>query len=193
MAVVATGRGRPRSEVCDRAIAAAAVDALLTQGYEGMSVEGVAAAAGVGKTTIYRRFASKAELVVEALRQHTTQTMIDESPPDTGDVRADLLALWTATLADMAGVDGQLLAVFVSERARHAELAAELERVFVAQRRAHAHRLVRRGVANGQLPAGTDVELLADVGPALMWQRCSLGHAPLSAELPGRIIRQFFP
>ena len=68
--------GRPRDPGVDRAIVRATLNALAEQGYRGMSVEGVAAAAGVGKTTIYRRYASKEEMVVAALStiRHSMRT-----------------------------------------------------------------------------------------------------------------------
>ena len=60
--------GRPRDPACDAAILQATLDVFAEEGYAGVSIDGVAARAGVGKATIYRRYSSKAELVVEAVR-----------------------------------------------------------------------------------------------------------------------------
>ena len=81
--------GRPRDVRADRAILDAALQSFIEDGYKGMSIEGVAARAGVGKTTIYRRWGSKQELIVGAI----DSLFEDLHVPDTGDVRADLTSL----------------------------------------------------------------------------------------------------
>jgi AcrR family transcriptional regulator len=85
-----TGRpGRPRSEQARRAVLEAARDLLKSKGYEGMSMEGIAARAGVGKQTVYRWWPSKAAVVADA----ALDGIIPLPPfvlPDTGDLRADL-------------------------------------------------------------------------------------------------------
>ena len=75
----AKGPGRPRDPEADRAILEATIEILGEEGYEGLSIEGVAARAGVGKTTIYRRWTSKAELVVAAIQRYKSPA--DPSPP----------------------------------------------------------------------------------------------------------------
>ena len=82
--------GRPRDPETDQAILRAALQLLTDRGYAGMSVEGVASRAGVGKTTIYRRYASKEELVAAAL----AALRDDLGPlPDTGDIRSDMVEM----------------------------------------------------------------------------------------------------
>ena len=81
-------RGRPRSQANDDAILAAAVQLLGEVGYTRLSMEGVAAAAGVSKPTLYLRYASKAELVAAAF----TAVRMGAAPPLSGDLRADLVA-----------------------------------------------------------------------------------------------------
>jgi AcrR family transcriptional regulator len=182
--------GRPRSEVCDRAILAAAVEALLEDGYAGMSIEGVAARAGVGKATIYRRWPSKAELAVEAMR---TRACASVPMVDTGDLRFDLVELLRHLLEAMRGVDGTLLSTVMAERVRHPELAEQLDRSLISERRAFVRRLVEQGRERGDLPPDTDVELVADVGFAVLWHRLSMAQAPLTDDLPERIVAQFLP
>lgn len=183
-------RGRPRSVDCDQAILDAALAALCDEGYGAMSVEGVAARAGVGKATVYRRWRNKAQILVEALRRHAC---CDVPLVDTGDVRADLLVMLRAVQRSMKGVDGRIMAAFVAERSRHPELNEEFERAFVADRRRHVRKILVAAVRRGDLPAHTDVELLADVGPALLWHRMTMRRAPLSRDLPERIVGQFLP
>ena len=82
--------GRPRDPSADRMILQSALEVLTDLGYAGMSVEKVAKKAGVGKTTIYRRFSSKEELAAAAL-----ESLKDEIGPlpDTGDTRNDLVEM----------------------------------------------------------------------------------------------------
>src|SRR5438067_8052092 len=86
--------GRPRSARAHRAILAAALALLAEEGFEAMSMEGVAARAGVGKSTIYRRWASKEALLIEAVSSIHAEAPI----VDTGNIRDDLLALARAGL-----------------------------------------------------------------------------------------------
>jgi AcrR family transcriptional regulator len=182
--------GRRRSTEADHAILGAALDALVEEGYAGMSMEGIASRAGVGKATVYRRWHTKAELVVEALRGH----ICHEIPlVDTGDVRADLTVMLQALGASLAGVDGPLMVAFTTEKIRHPELRAEFDRVFITDRRAHVRRLVERAVETGDLPADTDVELVCDVGFAILWHRLSVRREDPTADLAERIVRQFLP
>src|ERR1051326_8266077 len=83
--------GRPRSAQADQAILSAALEELAEVGFEALSIEAVAARAGVGKTTIYRRWPSKMELALEALSMvHTEVPVID-----TGNFRDDILTMLT--------------------------------------------------------------------------------------------------
>src|SRR6266446_6100976 len=85
----AAPRGRPRSQEADRAILTATADLLAERGLAAMSIEEVAARAGVGKTTIYRRWPSKGLLALDAF----VASFREEQPqPDTGTLRGDLLA-----------------------------------------------------------------------------------------------------
>src|SRR6266704_2718003 len=86
----AKGPGRPRSERAHEAILEATLDLLLEEGFTRMSIEAVATRAGVGKATIYRRWPSKADLVVEAVACRKEQPFVD---PDSGGVREDLVSL----------------------------------------------------------------------------------------------------
>src|SRR5580700_11505934 len=82
-------RGRPRSEDADRAILAAATELLAERGLAGMSMEEVAARAGVGKATVYRRWRSRGALALDAFM---AEFQALQPLPDTGTLRGDLLA-----------------------------------------------------------------------------------------------------
>ncbi|MCU1426341.1 MAG: TetR family transcriptional regulator [Actinomycetia bacterium] len=182
--------GRPRSLEREQEILRCALAALVDEGFNAMTMEGVASRAGAGKATLYRRWHNKAELVADAIRAHACT---DVPTVDTGDVRADLRTFLRAMHGAFCGIDGPLMAVFTAERIRHPELGEAFERRFVADRRRYLRMIVRRGVERGQLPANTDVDLLAEVGPALMLHEFVTRRGRLRQDLPERILAQFLP
>ena len=188
-AVDVARRGRPRSKEREREILAAALHALVTEGFDAMTIEGVAAAAGAGKATVYRRWHNKIDLVIDAIRE---QVALRADIVDTGDIGADMRSFLTKLQCDLLGPNGALLATFMAERLRHPSLAQAFEEQYVSQKRAQLRRLVRRAVARGDLPADSDIDLLAGVGPALMIYEFVQRAGRLPRDLPDRIVRQFF-
>ena len=112
--------GRPRDPEVDRAILQATLKLLTDRGYAGMSIEGVASAAGVGKTAIYRRFPSKAELAAAAIGS------LRESwgpLPDTGSARSDIVEMLTKVQATLAhGLGFAIFGALLVEERRNPEL-----------------------------------------------------------------------
>jgi AcrR family transcriptional regulator len=152
--------GRPRSAAADQAIVDAALAVFAEEGFDGLTMEAVAARAGVGKATVYRRYPGKAELVIRAA---SCLSAAQAPEVDTGTLRGDLQAiarnlvhLLTATVA------GRCVPELVSALPRCAELADEHGR-FIAARRRHTLRAVERAVARGEIHADADAELIADV------------------------------
>lgn len=186
---VRQGAGRPRDPSCDAAILRATVDAFIEGGYAGVSMEGVAARAGVGKATIYRRFPSKAELVVEAVR---CGVQIDDDLPDTGDLRADLIAMMQPLFDRLRGAEAELLVRFATERVRSPELAAAFDRAVVGRKREHLRSLLASAVQRGDLPDSADLDLIAEAGPALLWHH-ALHGLPLPDGLLERIVELALP
>ena len=181
--------GRPRNEGCDRAIEAAALDLLVEEGFAGMSIEGVAARAGVGKATIYRRWPTKEDLVLDAVVRKCREHVVS---PDTGSVRADVLEMLQALIRKFQR-DGLVMRAFAAEQSHHPQLGRAFRSMFLAERRAAMRGILERGVARGELPADSDLDLLVDVGSALMWHRFAITDSPLDDDLPQRIVDQFLP
>ena len=188
MTDLAARRGRPRSEEADRAIEAAAVELLVEVGFAGMSIEAIAARAGVGKATIYRRWPAKEDLVVQAVTRRCAEEVVI---PDTGSLRDDLLVMFGDQLRRYRR-DGDILRAFAAEQWRHPELASAFRANFLTERRAAIRAVFERAVARGELPEGTDVQLLADLCPALLWHRMAVTGDPLGDDLPARLVEQFF-
>jgi len=181
--------GRPRDPSRDEAICAATLAIFAEEGYAGVSIEGVAARAGVGKATIYRRFASKEQLVVEAV---SVGARLIDHLPDTGDVRADLASMLHGLIDKLRSDRGPVLLAFLAERLRYPELAEEFNRSVVGAKRAHARRLVKSAIDRGELPADSDVDLISEAGAALVWHHALYGLA-LTHDLPERIIDLVLP
>ncbi len=144
-------------------ILAATIDELASCGFAGLSMESVAAAAGVGRATIYRHWDSRAALVIAAVRGLGAPASV----MDTGDVRADLVSLASALATALSTTPlGAILPVLVEAAHRDPELAG-LHDALVVERRADAVALIAAAVRRGDLPKATDGELLLDlvVGP----------------------------
>ena len=158
----AASTGRPRSEEAHKAILDATLDLLVEVGFSGLTVEGVASRAGVGKATIYRRWPSKLPLVVEAFGELPG---FDEV--DTGELGTDLKRMLRGYLELFNSTPlSAVLPSLAGERTHNPELAQLFEPVSKGRRQPLV-RTFQRAVERGELPAGLDVELAADlvVGP----------------------------
>lgn len=154
--------GRPRSEEAHKAILDATLELLAEVGFSGLTVEGVAQRAGVGKATIYRRWPSKLPLVVEAYGQ-----LPGIEDVDTGELAEDLKRMLRSYLqAFNTTALAAVLPSLAGERAHNAELSKMFDPVSV-ERRVPLMRALERGVARGEIPRGLDLDLAADliVGP----------------------------
>jgi AcrR family transcriptional regulator len=152
--------GRPRSAQVERAILDAALRSLVEVGYAGTSIEGVAARAGVGKTTIYRRWSSKDALAAAALRTFNERVHL----PNTGDLRADLVDLLTQ-FADSArsSAIGPVLERSIAASLEAPELMAIVLENLVLPRRAALAEVARQAQARGELRPDIEPTLLAEV------------------------------
>jgi AcrR family transcriptional regulator len=181
--------GRPRDPACDAAILQATLDLFAEEGYAGVSIDRVAARAGVGKATIYRRYSSKAEMVVEAVR---CGAQLDDWLPDTGNLRADLTSMMQPLIDRLRGDDAQLLVTFALERLHNPELNDQFGRLVIGKKREHLRYLVTSAVERGDLPADVDADLIAEALPALIWHHALYG-LPIDDDLLGRILDTVLP
>jgi AcrR family transcriptional regulator len=147
--------GRPRSEAVDEAILGATVDLLTEQGFLALSVEAVAARAGVAKTTIYRRWPNKDELVVDAVG--CLHAPMAEPPGES--VRDDLLFLMNRMRDSwFNGRFGRLMGRLAADGIERPDLYREGKARFVAPRRAVLRRVIERGFAEGRIRPDADPE-----------------------------------
>lgn len=184
--------GRPRSPEVDEAILDAAVEAFVDHGLDGLSVDDVAARAGVGKATIYRRYACKVDLVIAAARRCCEQQPL---VAETGDLETDLRAVAHA-LIDMLdrSIAGRAIPRMVAESSRQPEMR-DAQRDFVGGRRAHTVALVERAVERGELRADTDAAVLVDMVSGPLFYRHLVTGEPVDDayvdELVDSVLRAF--
>nr|MDT0665171.1 TetR/AcrR family transcriptional regulator [Micromonospora sp. DSM 115978] len=167
--------GRPRDARCDEAIIEATLHTLASSGFAGLSMEAVASRAGVGKATVYRRWATKDALVADALA-----TLVDNFEPiDTGSLRDDLVAWLNAVRRhNIQTLSGQIMPRLLAEKESHPELFDTYRERVLAPSRARVAVVLRRGVDSGELAEDLDVDLVIDmlVGPVAYRQYTSGRH-----------------
>jgi AcrR family transcriptional regulator len=152
-------RGRPRDANAEQAILAATVDLLAEVGFSNLSVEAVAARAGVGRPTVYRRWPAKLELVIDAVIRLAPPLTVEQ----VGEPRADLLALVTRLVVELTSTSmGRAVLALTGEAGNQPELAGRWTQDYLAPRRAALAAVLRRAVESGALRPDVDVELLLD-------------------------------
>lgn len=172
-----------RSVRADRAILDATLEMLAEGGYADLSIEGVAARAGVGKATVYRRWPSKVQLVLAAAASSVERIRV----PDTGNVRDDVLELLRMILRVLtSSVAGRALPWLVAERTDDPELREALER-FWAERRALMFTILDRAVERGELHPGLDRRIVADLLYGPIHYRFLVTGDPLDEEFAERL------
>ena len=155
-------------------------------GYGSLTIEGIAARAGVGKSTIYRWWRSKGELVAEALAE-----ILEARPiPDSGDTRQDLTAIVHQAMVLYEEETGAraIIVGLVSDMHHNPELAEALLERLIRPRRAGNREVVKHAMARGDLPADTDVELLIDVLVAPIAYRALITDAPITDGLATQLV-----
>jgi AcrR family transcriptional regulator len=166
----AKGPGRPRDPEADRAILQATIELLGEEGYEGLSIEGVAARAGVGKTTVYRRWRSKEPLVVDAIKR--CKSPEDPAPPradeSTRDALVRVLNHFTRAMEPSESV--RMMAGLIVEMSHNPELAEAVRTEILEHRRSFVFAILKRGIERGEIRQDVDVEVVADMlsGPVVM-------------------------
>lgn len=172
--------GRPRDEGARSAILTATMEVLGEVGFGKLTIDSVASRAGVGKATIYRRWDSKERLTLDAI----SAAGADDGPvPDTGSLREDLIEVYRGMVDQMDDPSNSaIVAGLMAEATVNRKLAAALGD-YVSDRRERTRAVVRRGIERGELPAGTDVDLLIDLLSGPLLSRALLTMAPVDQGL----------
>jgi AcrR family transcriptional regulator len=177
--------GRPRSEQAEQAIIKAALELFAEKGPDGICVEAVAARAGVGKATVYRRWKNKEDLLLAALGSLKSPL----PDPDSGSARDDLVALVTVMAQDAVDPARQRqYTLLLGEGAKYPKLMARYAETVIEPRRDVIRSVLRRGIESGQLRADLDTEiiLLTLTGAAMSRGRYEI--VPHDGEFAERVV-----
>jgi AcrR family transcriptional regulator len=184
-------RGRPLSPEIDGRILEAALELLASGGYAGFRLDDLAKHAGVAKTTILRRWPSKAAVAAAAVEQLALQTI---DVPASGTLRGDLHALVTSAVAVFTDGYGAFVPRLIRESGHHPEIADLLQAVIHTRRLAY-RRVINRAIARHELDPGIDQELIIDLLVAPMWTRLLITREPITKpfvdDIVDAVIRAF--
>jgi len=179
-------RGRPRSEVSHEAILSAVLDLLRKEGYQGITIEGVARHAGVGKQTIYRWWRCRAEIVLEAYANHAASKV---PVPDSGAVGTDLEIFLSTAFCRLNRVTGGIMRGLMADAVLDPEFGGILRDVFLVRRRQALSEILRKGVARGELRADVDLDVVIDLISGAMWYRLMAQHDKLDVGFARALAR----
>lgn len=178
-----------RSEQARQAVLEAADDLLVERGFAGVTIEGIAARAGVAKQTIYRWWSSKTDVLMDAFIDDMAQHL---TPTDQGDLGKDLRT-HLIRLADFLSRSdaGAVFAALVGQAQHDPQLATRLRTDYLNQQRARDRLPLLRAIERGQLPPDTDLDLAIDqlIGP--IYYRVLVTGQPVPGEFTDALVNQF--
>lgn len=171
--------------MADRAILDATVEILTERGFEGLTVEGVAERAGVGRTTVYRRWPSRAALVHAV----TTEIAASMTSPDTGTLHGDLEAIaWGLATAIGRPPGSRILPGLMTAIGEHPELR-ETGTQFYEHRRRAIRDALARAAARGGASTRLDTDVVIDLVLAPIYYRMLVTGAPVTRAYVRKVVR----
>jgi len=171
--------GRKRDHTRDADILDAAIAVLAEIGYDRMTMDMVALRAKAGKATMYRRWPSKAELVLEAIAHMKGNQVDHDDLPTTGNLRDDLLALFKPQSFEDEQLKMRAMAGLSSMLSQHREFADAANAAIVEPWAAVNRLLISRAIERGEVAAVVDVDTLAQVIPSMSAYRTLILRKPL--------------
>jgi AcrR family transcriptional regulator len=171
-------RGRPRDRALDERILEQVVALLGSRGYAGLTLDELAARSGVAKTTILRRWPTKAAVAAAGVERLTLQSV---DVPDSGTLRGDLHALLHGAVDTFVRGRGQFIPRLLREAGHHPEISDLLDAVLHTRRQGY-RRVLAGAVARGELDPSVDQELLIDMLIGPLWTRLLITRDPVTRE-----------
>jgi len=174
--------GRRRDPAKDQQILDAAVEVLAETGFDGMTIDMVASRAGAGKATVYRRWTSKNELVLDAVACMKKGDLESLSIPDTGTLRGDLVAMIRPPSIHDAERKLKVMAGLASMLSSAPELADAANEAIVEPRARINRMLLTRAIERGEIAADTDIQLVSLISPSMVAYRSLILRRPVDRE-----------
>jgi AcrR family transcriptional regulator len=181
---------RSRDPAAHRSILEATFELVSAHGVRRVRIDDIAAAAGVGRQTIYRWWPSKQAVVIDALLDHSTG---DTPFPDTGDARCDLRAHMLGVVRIFTSSTGAVLREILAESYTDPDVARGFVDHFWQPRRELSTAFLRRAMDRGQVSSGLDVESALDAVYSPLWCRLLIGHQPLNQEFVDQVLAIVWP
>jgi AcrR family transcriptional regulator len=178
-------RGRPADPERDALIEAAVVEVLAHDGYGGLTMDAVAATAGVSKATIYRRWPTKADLLVSVIDSASDVSLVG---PDTGSLQDDLVALLTALSRVLTGPGGSASRALLGALNDDPAMAAAFRQGPMERWRQAFTSVFERAVARGEVSPTSGTSLAAEAGPAIFLMRWTISGRDIDEDLAGRVV-----
>ncbi|HEY9155596.1 MAG TPA: TetR/AcrR family transcriptional regulator [Opitutaceae bacterium] len=172
-------RGRPRDDAADQRLLAAAFDLISEAGYAGFNIDEVARRTSISKATIYRRWGSGGELLLDVLLDFAARKM---SLPNTGKLERDLTTYFRALFGLLNEQIGEVLRGLVAEAQTTPSFRQEFRERFIMARRAPVQEMLRAAQKRGELAHDADIDALLDFIFGAMWYRLLIEHAPLNEK-----------
>jgi AcrR family transcriptional regulator len=180
---------RTRDEAARRRVLDSARDLVCQLGPRAVTVDKIAAAAGVGRQTIYRWWPSKSAVIMDALIELT-----DPAPGRLPDGTYEAIRIQMRRVAAMfASRNGQLIRELVADAQGDPNLAEDFRRRFFAHRRARGGETLSKGVARGELRADLNIDDALDVLYGPLWLRLLVGHRPTTPAASDRLLALSWP
>jgi AcrR family transcriptional regulator len=171
--------GRPRSEQAHSAILRSTLRLLGQNGFSELTIESVAAHAGVGKATVYRWWPNKAALIADAFASSTTRKL---HFPDTGSVRTDMSQQMRQVIKIFNSRRGRIVSAILGGGQSDRDLIAAFRERFLWPRRREAYATLRRGILRGELRKDVDMDLLLDSLYGPIYMRFLIRHDKLTPD-----------
>ncbi|WP_439383217.1 TetR/AcrR family transcriptional regulator [Amycolatopsis lexingtonensis] len=185
MARTPTGAAVLQPEVT-RAISEAVMWELAEQGFGRLSMEAVAKRAGVGKSALYRRWASKEHMIASVVTEFSVTRAADT---DTGTLRGDLRETMQALIDWLTHpLFSRILPDLVAEDARAPDYGRGLREAIGGPRREVGEKMLRRAITRGELPADLDMEMALDVLAAPIYWRLVVRQAEAEPDYVDRLV-----
>jgi AcrR family transcriptional regulator len=184
------GPGRPRSEEARKAILETTLELLKRIGFTDLSVEAIAAQAGVGKATVYRWWPNKAALVVDAFVAAVEEEL---RYPTTGSAEKAIrerMKRWTRIFRSPLG---QVIAAVIGAGQSEREILEAFHTHWVEPRRREARELLRQAMDHGEIRRDLDPDVILDILYGPLYLRLLVRHAPLTSELADAVFDAVMP